>query len=87
MLRDTSYEERAQAIYDMRTHIRDKYQDIRNRNDIIRDLWDFVMRLEENLEDAAPAKPKKGKKARRVKDEDAVEDEKDYRPAKKHKGK
>ena len=56
VLRRYPYEEQAEAICNMRTHIRSKYQDIRMRNDIIRDLWSFVVSVleqdatQENIE-------------------------------------
>ncbi|KAI0712931.1 hypothetical protein C8T65DRAFT_774412 [Cerioporus squamosus] len=89
VLRDASFEERAQAIYDMRTHIRQKFSDVRMRSDIIKELWSFI----ETLADTPPAQPskKKGKekvrKAREDDDEDGMSLDEDYRPKKQSKKK
>ncbi|KAI0356390.1 hypothetical protein OH77DRAFT_1401547 [Trametes cingulata] len=92
VLRDTPYEEQAEAIYNMRNHIRAKYQDIRMRNDIIRDLWAYV---EEVLDEDTTTRPaasssKKGKKARgrgQDDDDDDMNYDDDYRPKKQSKRK
>ncbi|KAI0779947.1 hypothetical protein C8Q74DRAFT_1367755 [Fomes fomentarius] len=83
VLRDASYEDRAQAIYDMRMHIREKYQDIRNRSDIVKALWEYVDALDEYPK--AVSKPKKGKKVKRNEEEDEMDLDEDYRPGKKAK--
>ena len=80
-LRDSSYEDRAQAIYDMRTFIRGKYQDIRNRNDIVKDLWLYVDTLEDRPHTAA--KSTKGKKGKKKEEVDEMELDEDYRPGRK----
>ncbi|KAI0829915.1 hypothetical protein BC628DRAFT_1337206 [Trametes gibbosa] len=91
VLRELSYEKQAKAIHDMRNYIRNKFQDIRMRNDIIRELWVFVESILD--EEAAPRSAKatgskKGKKVRRNTD-DADDDEMDddYRPNKQSKRK
>ncbi len=83
VLRDASYEDRAQAIYDMRMHIREKYQDIRNRSDIVKALWEYVDALDDYPK--AVSKPKKGKKVKRNEEEDEMDLDEDYRPGKKAK--
>ncbi|KAI0373428.1 hypothetical protein BV20DRAFT_1049842 [Pilatotrama ljubarskyi] len=91
VLRDLPYEEQAEAIHNMRNHIRAKYQDIRMRNDIIRDLWAYVEEVLE--EDAAPppaaSSSKKGKKTRRRggDDDDDLDFEDEYRPKKQNRRK
>ena len=77
VLRDRTDEEQAQAIYDMRTNIREKHRDIRTRSDIVRDLWLMIEEIEEDLGRAAKA----SKKARKRRDDDMQLDE-DYRPKK-----
>ncbi len=86
VLRDASYEDRAQAIYDMRTHIRQKFSDVRMRRDIIKELWTFV----EALADSVPVqetKPKKKGKERRARDDGDESMDDDYRPKKQSKKK
>ncbi|KAI1791297.1 hypothetical protein LXA43DRAFT_1094676 [Ganoderma leucocontextum] len=80
VLRDRSEEEQAQAIYDMRTGIRDKHHDIRTRSDVVRDLWAMVEEIAEGLERTA----KKSKKARKRRDEEGedMDFDDDYRPKK-----
>ncbi|KAI0666543.1 hypothetical protein C8Q78DRAFT_1107604 [Trametes maxima] len=80
VLRDYSYEEQAEAIFNMRTHIREKYMDIRMRNDVVRDLWDFVEAVLDAESEPQPSK--KGRKARARED-----DEDNYRPKKQNKHK
>ncbi|KAI0743368.1 hypothetical protein C8Q80DRAFT_1220396 [Daedaleopsis nitida] len=91
ILREYSYEDRAQAIYDMRTHIRKKFQDIRNRNDIVKELWNFVEMIVDGLDEPPQdMKPKKskGKKARRAADDDDMDlDDEYHAPRKKSKKK
>ncbi|RDX45607.1 hypothetical protein OH76DRAFT_1465730 [Lentinus brumalis] len=86
VLREASYEDRAQAIYDMRTHIRQKFSDVRMRRDIIKELWTFV----DALADSVPVqetKPKKKGKERRARDDDDESMDDDYRPKKQSKKK
>ncbi|KAH9858569.1 hypothetical protein C2E23DRAFT_880039 [Lenzites betulinus] len=91
VLRGLTYEEQSEAIFNMRTHIRGKFQDIRMRNDIIRELWVFIESVLDGETVAQPAKAsgsKKGKKARRTNpgdDEDEMDE--DYRPKKQNKRK
>ncbi|KAI0644548.1 hypothetical protein C8Q79DRAFT_1001865 [Trametes meyenii] len=86
VLRDHTYEEQAEAIYNMRTHIRKKYPDIRMRNDIVRDLWDFVEEILDAEPDPRPSK-KKGRKARAREDDDDMDFDDEYRPKKQNKRK
>ncbi|RPD78541.1 hypothetical protein L226DRAFT_531882 [Lentinus tigrinus ALCF2SS1-7] len=95
VLRDASYEDRAQAIYDMRTHIREKFPDVRMRSDIVKELWSFV----ETLADTVPTQPAKSKKKGKGKekrradddaygyDDDRMSLDDDYRPKKQSKKK
>lgn len=94
VLRDASYEEKAQAIYNMRTYIRGKYADVRMRSDILRELWAFVESLADGAPMPAPSQQvkskKKGKDKRRTRDDDdddemSVDD--DNRPKKQSKKK
>ncbi|PIL34001.1 hypothetical protein GSI_03709 [Ganoderma sinense ZZ0214-1] len=78
VLRDRSPQEQAQAIYDLRSGIRDKHHDIRTRGDIIRDLWMMIDELSEDVvEEVKPSK-----KSRKQRD-DAMDLDDDYRPKKK----
>lgn len=89
ILREYSYEDRAQAIYDMRTHIRGKFQDVRNRSDIVKELWNFVEMIADGLDEPPPdvkGKKNKGKKTRRAVDDEMDLDE-SYAPRKKSKKK
>ncbi|KAI0633716.1 hypothetical protein C8Q77DRAFT_1157884 [Trametes polyzona] len=92
VLQELSNSDQAEAIYNMRKHIREKYQDIRMRNDIIRDLWAYIenaLEQQENKEVARPAKAsgsKKGKKAR-ARDDDDDESDETYKPKKQTKHK
>ncbi|KAI0768751.1 hypothetical protein BD413DRAFT_614251 [Trametes elegans] len=78
VLLDHSYEEQAEAIYNMRNHIRSKFPDIRMRTDIVKELWAFVEEVldAECLDPPPPKAPsrKKGKKAR-VRDYDDEDDD------------
>lgn len=92
VLRDWSYEDQALAIYNMRNHIRTKFQDIRMRNDIIRELWNFVNEVaDEGDASQPPAKAtsssKKGKKSRARKENGDDDMDLDYRPSKQSRNK
>ncbi|KAI8975860.1 hypothetical protein BD414DRAFT_580593 [Trametes punicea] len=93
VLNDWPYEDQALAIYNMRNHIRAKYQDIRMRNDIIRDLWDFVNEIADRevvpQQTKAAGSGKKGRKSRgrRDEDEEDMDFDDDYRPKKQSKRK
>ncbi|KAH9894920.1 hypothetical protein C8Q73DRAFT_790119 [Cubamyces lactineus] len=86
VLRDWSYEDQATAIYQMRSYIRNKFQDIRMRNDIISELWNFLNRMEDNDNEPRPAKAsssRRGKGARARHDEDDdIDSDDNYRPKK-----
>lgn len=90
VLRALTQEEQAEAINNMRNHIRAKYQDIRMRNDIIRDLWIFIDKVLDQQDDPPPPKKatgsKKGKKVRPRDDDMDTEDE-EYKPKKQAKRK
>ncbi|KAL7281120.1 hypothetical protein PYCCODRAFT_1412919 [Trametes coccinea BRFM310] len=92
VLRDWSYEDQALAIYNMRNHIRTKFQDIRMRNDIIRELWNFINEVaDEGDASPPPAKAasssKKGKKSRARKENGDDDMDLDYRPSKQSRNK
>ena len=78
MLRDWKVEAQAQAIYDMRSGIRDKHHDIRTRQDIIRDLWTMVEEFSDHAEPASNA----SKKVRKRQDPQDIDLDEDYRPKK-----
>lgn len=90
MLRALTQEEQAEAINNMRNHIRAKYQDIRMRNDIIRDLWTFIDKVLDQQDATPPPKKatgsKKGKKVR-ARDEDMDTEDEEYKPKKQAKRK
>ncbi|CDO77687.1 hypothetical protein BN946_scf184969.g38 [Trametes cinnabarina] len=91
-LRDWTYEDLASAIYNMRNHIRSKYQDIRMRNDIIRDLWSFIEETADSDEvpqrtNKVASSSKKGRKSRARKNADDDDMDMDYRPKKQSKAK
>ncbi|KZT04641.1 uncharacterized protein LAESUDRAFT_657375 [Laetiporus sulphureus 93-53] len=74
---------RAQELYNMRTHIRNRYADVRSRSDIIRALWEFVQELVERTD--AEDVHKKSKKKKRKDHMDVDEDH--HSSAKRPKGK
>ncbi|KAM5543199.1 hypothetical protein V8D89_003073 [Ganoderma adspersum] len=78
VLRDRTDEEQAQAVYDMRSGIRDKHHDIRTRQDIIRDLWTMM----EEFSEAAEPVSKASKKVRKRRDAGDMDLDEDYRPKK-----
>ncbi|OJT09386.1 hypothetical protein TRAPUB_14134 [Trametes pubescens] len=90
VLRALTQEEQAEAINNMRNHIRAKYQDIRMRNDIIRDLWTFIDKVLDQQDTTPPPKKatgsKKGKKVR-ARDEDMDTEDEEYKPKKQAKRK
>lgn len=91
MLRALTQEEQAEAINNMRNHIRAKYQDIRMRNDIIRDLWIFIDKVLDQQDDPPPSSKKatgskKGKKVR-ARDDDMDTEDEEYKPKKQAKRK
>ncbi|KAI0790828.1 hypothetical protein C8Q75DRAFT_106715 [Abortiporus biennis] len=75
-----THAQKAQAIYKLRLHIRNKFPDVRMRTDIIRYTWEYVAKVanefDEGLELIEPGgKKKKGKKRARAQDEDEEDDE------------
>ncbi|CAL1707411.1 unnamed protein product [Somion occarium] len=80
MMKHSTEKQRAEEIYNMRTFIREKYQDVRARGDIIRTLWMFVSdiarkyRTGYQFDKPAPARKTKKKRTRADEDDDS-EDE------------
>lgn len=86
-LRDASHETRAEEIYNMRVHIRNRFSDVRFRNDVVRMLWDFiedvVARQEVNesrsRRDSGDTNDKKKRKKKKDDSDDEMVD--DYHPS------
>ena len=67
------YKTRADAVLNMRQHIRTKFQDIRLRQDICRELWRFIdITMDKEAEEPPP--PAKKAKKRKATNEDDAED-------------
>ena len=68
---------RADAILEMRRYIRSKYQDIRARADIFRDMWGYIDKLTGQEVAEPPPKPKKTTRKRKARKDDADDDDND----------
>jgi len=83
VMRDYSHPDRAEAIFNMRTHIRSQFKDVRNNSTIGRTLWLFIRSILQPGSvslDAVLASPAKPKKRRRAGNSDDDEDD-DYKPS------
>lgn len=82
VMRDFSRHDRAEAIFNMRTHIRIHFKDIRNNSNVGRQLWHFVRSITHpgsvSLDEALATTPRRKRKA--AKDDDGDDDD-EYRPA------
>lgn len=91
MMNYSNTKERAEELYNMRTYIRRKYQDVRARSDIIRDLWIFVADIARKYRtgyhfEKASTTTRGAKKRRARADEDSDEDMDTGRAPKSRKG-
>jgi hypothetical protein len=87
-MRDYTHQDRAEAIYNMRTHIRDQFKDVRNNTHVGRALWLFVRSIMQPGSvslDAVFASPSarlsKRKKRKAGDDGDDDGDDGEYRPS------
>src|ERR1700683_1764905 len=86
-MRDYTHQDRAEAIFNMRTHIRGQFKDVRNNSNVGRALWLFIRSIIQpgsvSLDavfGGSPAKPKKRRRAAGGEDDDGDDDD-DYRPS------
>jgi len=86
VMRDYSHQDRAEAIYNMRTHIRKQFKDVRNNAHVGRALWLFVRSIMQpgsvslDAAFATTSSQKMTKKRRKGGDDDDNEDD-EYRPS------
>jgi hypothetical protein len=81
VMRDYTHQDRAEAILNMRTHIRGQFKDVRNNSQVGRALWLFVRSIMQPGSvslDAIFSPTKMTKKRRKAGDDE--EDDDDYRP-------
>lgn len=82
-MRDYSHQDRADAIFNMRTHVRDQFKDVRNNSHVGRALWLFVRSILQpgsvSLDAVFAAPLKKTRKRRKA--ENGSDDEDEYRPS------
>jgi hypothetical protein len=85
-MRDYSHQDRAEAIYNMRMHIREQFKDVRNNASVGRALWLFVRSIMQpgsvsiDAVLGSPAgKMKKRKKGKGGAGDDSEDDE--YKPS------
>ena len=50
VLRDCDNRQRALAVYDLRTQLREEFQDIRNNDRLQKFLWDFISQQADRLD-------------------------------------
>ena len=82
VLRDYTHQDRAEAIFNMRTHIRSQFKDVRNNSHVGRALWLFlrsIMQPGSVSLDAVFSPAKMTKKRRKAGDDD--EDDDEYKPS------
>jgi len=86
VMRDYSHQDRAEAIYNMRMHIREQFKDVRNNSSVGRALWLFVRSIMQpgsvsiDAVLGSPAgKMKKRKKGKGGAGDDSEDDE--YKPS------
>jgi len=93
VLKNFSYKERALTIFNLRRHVRGKYNDVRNRGDIVKYTWEFIAKLVEekdtgiHLNPATNGASKKGKKKRARAEAEEEDDDDEERGASSSKGK
>ncbi|KAH9924478.1 uncharacterized protein B0H18DRAFT_1119998 [Fomitopsis serialis] len=88
ILRDCEDEVCAEEIYNMRTHVRKQFPDVRARGDIIKCLWDFIAQVVERQDDEPPpasAKRRSSKQKRGKYYEGSDDDEVMDKPARRAK--
>jgi len=87
VMRDYTHQDRAEAILNMRTHIRGQFKDVRNNSSVGRALWLFIRSIIQpgsvSLDavfGGSTAKPKKRRRAAGGEDNDGDDDD-EYRPS------
>lgn len=82
VMRDYSYQDRAQTILSMRLFIREKFRDVRNNTLVGKALWLYIRSITEpgtvSLDDVMSAPTKLSRKKRKAGDDD--DDDEEYRP-------
>jgi hypothetical protein len=84
-MRDYSHQDRAEAIYNMRTHIREQFKDVRNNASVGRALWLFVRSITQpgsvSIDAVLGSPAGKMKKRKKGKGGDDSEDDDEYKPS------
>jgi hypothetical protein len=80
VLRKRPIEDRARAIYNLRTNIRAEYKDIRNNSTVCKSLWGHINDLEASPALTLYREQMDGGKGKKKRKADQEEEEDEYRP-------